>query len=118
MSNFVPRRHTFVELARRSSIGIEVALFWDRVSDETTVCVGDDSQGLYFEVNPPRERALDCFNHPFVYAPADLFYDYSCFVPVSADRSKRGVGGIVVGREAEVGQGDGDAADPPTWPGD
>jgi hypothetical protein len=118
MNSFAPQRYSLVELARRSSSGIEVVLFWDRVSNEVTVCVGDDSQGLYFEVNPPRDRALDCFNHPFIYAPADLFDDDSCFGPVFADRSHRDAGEFDVGDEAEVGQRDGGPADPPAWPGD
>ena len=60
------------ELARRTSDSLEVALFWDCLTDLLTVCVGDERQGLYFELYPEPELALDYFHHPFSYAaPAD-----------------------------------------------
>jgi hypothetical protein len=58
------------ELARRSSDSLEVALFWDCMTNLLTVCVGDDRRGLYFELYPEPGQALDCFYHPYFYASA------------------------------------------------
>lgn len=59
------------ELARRSSDGLEVALFRDRTSNTLTVCVGDEKRGTYLELHPRAEHALDCFYHPYSYAGAE-----------------------------------------------
>jgi hypothetical protein len=56
------------ELARRSSDSLEVALVWDPLTNQLTVCVGDERAGVYFELSPEPEQALDCFYHPYSYA--------------------------------------------------
>jgi hypothetical protein len=64
---------SLLELARRQNGGVEVALIWNRDTDELTVCVGDEKRNSYFELSPPRDQALDCFYHPYSYAaPAQL----------------------------------------------
>src|SRR6476469_6066454 len=70
-----PRR----ELARRSSGGIEVALYWSPLDDSTTVEVWDASteETLVFAVAP--ERALEGFYHPF----AQLAASFDELVPVA-----------------------------------
>jgi hypothetical protein len=56
------------ELAHRISDGIEVTLFWTKVSNRVTVEVFDShsDEGLEFEV--AGSAALDAFNHPYAYA--------------------------------------------------
>jgi len=56
------------ELARRESDGTEVALFWNQATGEITVCVGNDDHGVYFELHPRPDQALDCYYHPYSYA--------------------------------------------------
>jgi hypothetical protein len=57
-----------LELAVRSSNGIEVSLYWSKATNRVTVEVRDDrfDEGFEFEVNS--SDALDAFNHPYVYA--------------------------------------------------
>jgi hypothetical protein len=62
--------HT-TELAYRSGDGIEVSLLWSRLTDSVTVLVFDLRTGEAFDFAPPRDKALDAFNHPFAYAPED-----------------------------------------------
>ena len=66
------------ELASRASNGIEVALLWNRRSDELRVCVTDAHTGVYFELAAERDNALDVFHHP---------YSYAAFRGVACDRS-------------------------------
>ena len=56
------------ELARRSSAGVDVTLYWHPTLDELTVCVRDRPHGAYFEIRPQRHLALDVYNHPYAYA--------------------------------------------------
>ncbi len=64
------------ELSRRSNAGIEVVLFWSETTGELTVCVSDQREGIYFELSPPAELALDAFNHPYSYADrSDTYYE-------------------------------------------
>jgi hypothetical protein len=56
------------ELAHRSSNGIAVALLWSRTTNRLFVAVADDRTGDRFNVEAPREKALDVFSHPFAYA--------------------------------------------------
>lgn len=58
------------ELAHRASNGIEVSLFWDKVGDTLTLEVYDAKLEQYFEIEVPRDRALDAFHHPFAYIAA------------------------------------------------
>jgi hypothetical protein len=70
-----PRR----ELARRSSGGIEVALYWSPLDDSTTVevCDAASEETIVFAVAP--ERALEAFYHPF----AQLATSFDELVPVA-----------------------------------
>jgi hypothetical protein len=56
------------ELASRESDGLAVVLLWHPRPDAVTVSVADSRTGVRFEVLVDRERALDAFYHPFVYA--------------------------------------------------
>jgi hypothetical protein len=58
------------ELDSRTSGGIEVALLWNRRSDDLTVCVTDSHTGFYFEVPAEHDNALLVFHHPYAYAAA------------------------------------------------
>ena len=62
---FEPERR---ELARRSSAGVDVTLYWQPILDELLVCVRDDRHGAHFEIRPPRNLALDVYYHPYAYA--------------------------------------------------
>lgn len=59
-----PRR----ELAHRAADGIEVTLLWSAAENTVTVEVYDRGTDEVFEVDVPRERALDAFYHPYAYA--------------------------------------------------
>jgi hypothetical protein len=67
--------HDDIELANRRNAGVEVRLLWRRDDDACTVAVADERTGESFEVRVTRERALDAFYHPFVYADAAFFVD-------------------------------------------
>ena len=56
------------ELARRSSAGVDVTLYWHPTLDELIVCVWDERQRDYFEIRPQRYLALDVYHHPYAYA--------------------------------------------------
>ena len=58
------------ELLVREGDGIEVSLVWRRDDDAVSVVVRDDRSGTSFELEAPRDRALDVFHHPFAYAAA------------------------------------------------
>jgi hypothetical protein len=58
------------ELAYRRSHDLEVWLFWDDDEDLVTVRVRDSATGEEFESEVPRERALEAYRHPFLFAPA------------------------------------------------
>jgi hypothetical protein len=55
------------ELAYRSNHGVSVSLFWDAVGDTLTLEVYDEGNEDYFELDVPRDRALDAFHHPYLY---------------------------------------------------
>lgn len=55
------------ELAHRAGNGIEVWLYWEKVGDSLSLEIYDHKLEEYFEVEVPRERALDAFHHPFAY---------------------------------------------------
>ena len=59
------------ELAHRANNGIEVSLFWSKLDDRVTIELVDRrlEERLQFEV--ARDKALDAFHHPYVYAPAE-----------------------------------------------
>lgn len=54
------------ELARRSSHGSRVTLYWDHVSDELLV-VCESSDGTWFQGRPDRRDALRAYHHPYTY---------------------------------------------------
>ena len=56
------------ELARRSSAGVDVTLYWHPTLDELIVRVCDERHGAHFEIHPQRYLALDVYNHPYAYA--------------------------------------------------
>lgn len=58
------------ELAQRTNDGIDVTLFWSKVSNRVTVSVlhARSATALEFEVDGA--DALDAFNDPYVYAAA------------------------------------------------
>lgn len=55
------------ELARRSSAGVDVTLYWHPTLDELIVSVWE-RHGAYFEIRPQRYLALDVYHHPYAYA--------------------------------------------------
>ena len=56
------------ELARRTSNGVEVTLFWQRDHDDVHVRVIDAGTGEAFELTVAGENALEAFYHPYAYA--------------------------------------------------
>ena len=58
-----------LELAHRSSAGIDVSLMWSRCGghDKALVCVSDQRDGAYFEIPAEPHLALDVYYHPFYY---------------------------------------------------
>ena len=63
------------ELARRSSAGVDVTLYWHPVLDELIVCVCDKRHGAHFEIRPQRYLALDVYYHPYAYADLEDVYE-------------------------------------------
>ena len=63
-----------VHLATRSTVGVDVTLYWHPTLDELIVCVWDERHGAYFEIRPQRYLALDVYYHPYAYA--DLADEY------------------------------------------
>jgi hypothetical protein len=63
------------ELARRSSAGVDVTLYWHPTLDELIVSVCDTRDGAHFEIRPPRYLALDVYYHPYAYADLDDAYE-------------------------------------------
>ena len=62
------------ELAYRCSNGIEVWLYWEKVGDMLTLEVYDSTSETYFELEVPKDRALDAFHHPYAYLTASEPY--------------------------------------------
>jgi len=63
------------ELARRSSAGVDVTLYWHPTLDELIVCVCDERHGAHFEIRPQRYLALDVYYHPYAYADLAGVYE-------------------------------------------
>lgn len=55
------------ELAQREIDGIVVRLLWDALNNSVIVKYRDSRTGDAFDVQVPRNRALDAFNHPNAY---------------------------------------------------
>jgi hypothetical protein len=62
------------ELARRSSAGVDVTLYWHPILDELIVCVCDKRHGTHFEIRPQSYQALDVYYHPYAYAYLEDVY--------------------------------------------
>jgi hypothetical protein len=60
---------TRIEIARRSSSGLDVTLMWARGEqrDGAVVCVRDEQEATYFEIPAETYLALDVYYHPFAY---------------------------------------------------
>ena len=56
------------ELARRTSDGIEVTLFWTKAASRVTIAVLDSRSEESLEFGVDSRDALDAFNHPYAYA--------------------------------------------------
>jgi len=65
MTKTIPMR---TELARRTSDGIDVYLFWNEPTNRVTVGVLDARTDDGFELEVDGRHALDAFNHPYAYA--------------------------------------------------
>jgi hypothetical protein len=63
------------ELARRSSAGVDVTLYWHPTLDELIVRVCDERHGAHFEIRPQRYLALDVYYHPYAYADRAGVYE-------------------------------------------
>jgi hypothetical protein len=59
---------SFTELAQRANDGIEVTLLWRRRDGLVRVSVADATTGASFRFDVDPGRALDAFEHPYVYA--------------------------------------------------
>ncbi|HEU5213432.1 MAG TPA: hypothetical protein VFU10_11730 [Gaiellaceae bacterium] len=62
---------TVRELAHRAGDGLEVTLLWHEDGNRVVIVVDDARTGERFEIEVPTINALDAFEHPFAYAPAD-----------------------------------------------
>jgi hypothetical protein len=62
------------ELARRSSAGVDVTLYWHPILDEVIVCVCDSRHGAHFDIRPQSYLALDVYYHPYAYAYLEDVY--------------------------------------------
>jgi hypothetical protein len=56
------------EIDRRTTSGVDVALYWSPEDDTLTLVVEDAASGERFECPVDRDDALDAFNHPYAYA--------------------------------------------------
>ena len=56
------------ELAHRVNNGVEVVLFWQKLTSELTITVSDERSGAYFELAAAPDEVLDVFNHPYAHA--------------------------------------------------
>jgi hypothetical protein len=81
MQTVTPSRHDVgapprvVELAERTGDGLQVVLYWDRLTGRLWVDV-INRDGVTMVVDAPPDRALDVFYHPFAYRDVvaeDLF---------------------------------------------
>ena len=58
------------ELAHRRSANLEVTLLWNRRSRRVWVSIYDLANDEQRAVLVPHDRAMDAFNHPYVYLAA------------------------------------------------
>lgn len=57
--------HRIHNLAARQNSGTSVRIDWDQDQDEILVTV--QSATANFILHPPKDKALDCYYHPFAY---------------------------------------------------
>jgi hypothetical protein len=65
-------RAGWVELAKRTASGLEVALLWNRSSDRVKIAVSDGRVCHHLDFEVARAEALSSFSHPFAYATSLL----------------------------------------------
>jgi hypothetical protein len=66
------QRDSWTELASREADGLLVSLFWSSEGDGIKVAVADTRLRTRSEFAVAPDRALDAFNHPFLYAAPDV----------------------------------------------
>ena len=72
------------ELAHRSTNGVSVWLYWEKVGDTLSLEVYDDASEEFFQVDVPRDRALDAFHHPYVYRAQAEAWELASTGPLAA----------------------------------
>jgi hypothetical protein len=77
------------ELARRSSAGVGMTLYWHPAPGELAVRVCDERHGADFEIRPQRHLALDVYYHPYAYADLAGVYESRDDVPPGDDNLER-----------------------------
>jgi hypothetical protein len=55
------------ELAHRASNGVSVSLYWEKVGNTLSLEVYDERSEEFFQLDVPKDRAMDAFHHPYVY---------------------------------------------------
>lgn len=65
-----------VELDHRFADGIHVTLLWHPPTNRITIEVLDEARDESFEVEVPKDQALDAFHHPYWYAARDTSLAY------------------------------------------
>jgi len=60
-------RTTRRELARRVSGGLEIALFWDKRDNSTSIDLRHEAIDETISFRVPPTKALDAFHHPFAH---------------------------------------------------
>jgi hypothetical protein len=55
------------ELAQRTTNGVSVSLFWETVGNTLSLEVYDEAADEFFQLDVPKDRAMDAFHHPYVY---------------------------------------------------
>jgi hypothetical protein len=60
------------ELSNRENDGLVVSLLWNEADDRVKVVVADTRLRTQFELPVAPDRALDAFDHPFLYAGRDV----------------------------------------------
>jgi hypothetical protein len=61
-----------VELDSRREDAIEVTMVWRPERDSIEIGVNDTRTGEAIVIEPPNEKALDAFHHPYAYVAGSL----------------------------------------------
>jgi hypothetical protein len=64
-----PKELAYKELAYREADGLKVQLLYRKAGNEVLLHVFNTSAEQELEFTVPPEKALDAFEHPYVYAP-------------------------------------------------